>query len=113
VLACTGLLVIAMMVIMTACSRPLATVAAQPRSDLTRQSEALDRELNTRNEQELRVRVVNVTKRIMQGAERITAEEAATIEAEVDAINVLLSSLDLPPLAPALRFDPGNGRLVW
>ena len=99
--------------LMAACSRPLTVVAAQPVPELTRQSEVIQRELNARGEEELRVRVMNVTHRMRQAATKVEAEEAAVIEAEVDAINSLLSSLALPPLAPALRFDRGAGRLVW
>ena len=101
------------MLMMTACTRPLATVATQSASELTRQSEVIQRELDARGEQELRVRVGTITWRILQGAETVDAESATTIEAEVDAINVLLSSLNLPLLAPALRFDTDQGRLVW
>lgn len=112
-LATAASLALAVMLIIAGCSRPISPATAQPVPDLTRQSEVIQRELDARNEQELRVRVVNVTRRILQGAETVDAEAAAVIDAEVDAINVLLGSLSLPPLAPALRFDAARGRLVW
>ena len=88
-------------------------VNTRPIADLQRQSAAIERELATRNEHELRVRVVNVTTRLLKNPAPIEADEAATIEAEVKSINTQLSSLKIQLLAPALRFDRGAGRLVW
>lgn len=104
---------LAVMMMAAGCTRPVSTAAAQPVSDLSRQSEMIQRELGARGEQELAVRVTNATRRILQGGQSVDAENAADIETEVDAINTLLSSLNISPLAPALRFDPGQGRLVW
>ncbi len=102
-----------MSAIMTACAGAGAAVNTQPISDLKRQTAAIERELATRNEHELRVRVVNVTTRLLESPAPIDAGEAETIEAEVKAINAQLSSLKIQLLAPALRFDAGAGRLVW
>jgi uncharacterized membrane protein len=113
VLAGAASVLVLMLLMMAACSRPLTVVAAQPVPELTRQSEVIQRELAARNEHELRVRVVNVTQRILEGGKTVDADDAAVIEAEVEAINALLDTFELPPLAPALRFDRGSGRLVW
>jgi hypothetical protein len=95
------------------CATAGAAVDPRPINDLRRQSAAIERELTTRNEQELRVRVVNVTTRLLTSPVATTADEAATIEAEVKAINAQLGSLKIQLLAPALRYDAAAGRLVW
>jgi hypothetical protein len=59
------------------------------------------------------VRVAIVTTRLLKSPGPIGADQAATIEAEVKSINTQLRSLKIQLLAPALRFDPGAGRLVW
>jgi hypothetical protein len=99
--------------IITGCAGAGAPVNTQPISDLKRQTAAIERELATRNEHELRVRVVNVTTRLLESPGPIDPGEAETIEAEVKAINAQLTSLKIQLLAPALRFDAGAGRLVW
>ena len=99
--------------LMTACAASAGARVDTPTADLRRQSAAIERELATRNEQELRVRVVNVTTRLLKSPAPIVAEEAETIETEVKSINAQLSSLNIQLLAPALRFDPAAGRLVW
>lgn len=96
-----------------ACASAAAPVDTRPIDDLKRQTAAIERELATRNEQELRVRVMNVTTRLIDSPAPIDAGEAATIETEVKAINAQLSSLKIQLLAPALRFDAAAGRLVW
>jgi hypothetical protein len=108
----TGGLILSATALTMACASA-GPVDTRPIADLQRQSAAIERELATRNEHELRVRVVNVTTRLLKSPAPIEAEEAAAIEAEVKSINTQLSSLKIQLLAPALRFDPGAGRLVW
>lgn len=109
----TCLIAAAAALTMTACASAGARADTRPIADLERQSAAIERELAARNEHELRVRVVNVTARLLESPTPVDAEEAATIEAEVKAINAQLSSLAIQPLLPALRFDTAAGRLVW
>jgi hypothetical protein len=108
-----GCLILSAIALMMACASAGAPFDTRPIADLERHSAAIERELATRNEHELRVRVANVTARLLKSSEPIEADEAATIEAEVKAINTQLSSLKIQLLVPALRFDPGTGRLVW
>ena len=104
---------VAAVILMTGCASAGSASDTRPVADLQRQSGAIERELATRNEQELRVRVVAVTTRLLKAAGTVDPEEAETIQAEVNAINAQLSSLKIAPLAPSLRFDPAAGRLVW
>ena len=108
-----GCLSLSATALLMACASAAAPVDTRPIDDLKRQTAAIERELATRNEQELRVRVMNVTTRLIDSPAPIDAGEAATIETEVKAINAQLSSLKIQLLAPALRFDAAAGRLVW
>jgi hypothetical protein len=105
----SGCLILSATALMMACASAGTPVDTRPIADLQRQSAAIEPELATLNEHELRVRVVNVTTRLLKSPAPIEADEAATIEAEVKAINTQLSSLKIQLLAPALRFRPRSG----